>query len=198
MWENLLVCVNFFFFFNFFLFLWSWQNFVGMFMDIFMGIGKFCGYCENILLGMWEFICAWSCGNFFLACRDFLFAWLWKNLVVVWICDKFGSGDILVGYWFDFVVGCWFDFVMGYWLQKYFLGMEIFWLHILGYGNWWVEFLCCRPLRVEGVSKCWKVHGQHCLLASKMSSMKRALAPFSKLCRIMRHMSTRIFSYFLP
>ena len=32
----------------------------------------------------------------------------------------------------------------------------------------------------------------------KMSSMKQALAPSLKLCQIIRHMSTRIFSYFLP
>ena len=35
-------------------------------------------------------------GIFSWTCRNFLFSWLWQNLVVVWICDKFGSGDILV------------------------------------------------------------------------------------------------------
>ena len=75
-----------------------WQNFVGMCMDIFMGIGKFCGYCGKF---------CWVCENLFVpevmgifswTCRNFLFAWLWQNLVVVWICDKFGSGDTLVGH----------------------------------------------------------------------------------------------------
>ena len=58
MWENLWACVNF----------------------VFMNMVKFCGYVHGyiygywqilwvlwkILLSMWEFICAWSCGNFFL------------------------------------------------------------------------------------------------------------------------------------
>ena len=56
-----------------------------------MGIGKFCWVCENLFVH--EVV-----GIFFWTCRNFLFAWLWQNLVVVWICDKFGSGDILVGY----------------------------------------------------------------------------------------------------
>lgn len=91
--------------------LWTCKNFVGMYMDIFMGIGKFCGYC------VWIYLCVlanfvgivekfdWVCENLFVhevvgifswTCRNFLFAWLWQNLVIVWICDKFGSGDILV------------------------------------------------------------------------------------------------------
>ena len=59
-------------------------------MDIFMGIGKFCWVCENLFVH--EVV-----GIFFWTRRNFLFAWLWQNLVVVWICDQFGSGDILVG-----------------------------------------------------------------------------------------------------
>ena len=46
--KSLLACVNFV--------LWTWQNFVGMCMDIFVGMGKLCGYeiltYGKILLGM--------------------------------------------------------------------------------------------------------------------------------------------------
>ena len=46
--KNLLVYVNFV--------LWTWKNFVGMCMDIFVDMGKFCVYevsnCGKILLGM--------------------------------------------------------------------------------------------------------------------------------------------------
>ena len=46
--KSLLVYVNFV--------LWTWQNFVGMCINIFVGIGKFCGYealtYGKILLGM--------------------------------------------------------------------------------------------------------------------------------------------------
>ena len=46
--KSLLACVNFV--------LWTWQNFVGVCMDIFVEMGKFCGYeilaYGKILLGM--------------------------------------------------------------------------------------------------------------------------------------------------
>ena len=75
MWEDLLACVNFV--------LWTWQNFVGI-------VEKFCWVCENLFLHEVVGIFSWIC-------RKFFFAWLWQNLMVVWICDKSGSGDILVG-----------------------------------------------------------------------------------------------------
>ena len=89
MWENLLVCVNFFIFiFIFFydhgkilwvcawIYLWVLANFVGI-------VEIFCWVCENLFVH--EVV-----GIFFLACRNFLYSWMWQNLVVVWICDKFG------------------------------------------------------------------------------------------------------------
>ena len=88
-----------------------------MCMDIFVGIGKFCGYevltcekfcwvcdvdswkiCMVMILAMWEFLCAWTCGNFYLGHVGiffFFFAWLWKNLVVVYgYVKNFGCGKI--------------------------------------------------------------------------------------------------------
>ena len=98
MWENLLACVNFV--------LWTWQNFVGMCMDIYKVIGNFFGYCGKFLLGMWEFICAWSCGwEFFHGHVEIFFLhgygkiwWLYEyviNLVVV----KFWWGIDLILWW---------------------------------------------------------------------------------------------------
>ena len=73
-----------------------------------------------LCMKLWEFF-SWTC-------RNFLFALLWQNLVVVWICDKFGSGEILVG--IDLILWwCGID------CEDIFLGMEMFWLYVLGYGN---------------------------------------------------------------
>ena len=70
-----------------------------MCMDIFIGIGKFFGYCGKIFVGYVKIYLCMKLWEFFLGMwKFFLFAWLWKNLVVVRICDKFGSGDILMGY----------------------------------------------------------------------------------------------------
>ena len=66
------------------IYLWVLANFVGI-------VEKFCWACENLFVHEVMGIFSWTCINF-------LFAWLWQNLVVVWICDKFGSGDILVGH----------------------------------------------------------------------------------------------------
>ena len=66
------------------IYLWVLANFVGI-------MEKFCWVCENLFVH--EVV-----GIFSLTCRNFLFPWLWQNLVVVWRSDKFGSGDILVGH----------------------------------------------------------------------------------------------------
>ena len=55
-----------------------------------------------MILAMQEFICACTCGNFYLGHVGiffFFFAWLWKNLVVVYRYVKiFDCGEILVSH----------------------------------------------------------------------------------------------------
>ena len=165
----------------------------------------------KILLGMWCWFLENLCGYDFGYVRIYLFmgmnlweipyvefffffTWLWKNLVVLYgYVKNFNCIEILLGHLFDLIFCC-----GGHCLWEFFF--FFFFLEIFGHGhgNWWAELLCCRASRVEVVSKCWKVHGHHCLLASKISSMKRALALSLKLCPIMRHMSIEVFSYFLP
>ena len=88
-----------------------------------MGIvEKFCWVCENLFV--YEVV-----RIFFWTCRNFLFAWLWQNLVVVWIWNNF----VVVTFWWHI------DLIMWWWgidcEDIYFLGMKIFWLYVLGYGN---------------------------------------------------------------
>ena len=53
-----------------------------------------------LILAIREFICACTCGNFYLGhVGIFLFAWLWKSLVIVHrYVKKFYCGEILVGH----------------------------------------------------------------------------------------------------
>ena len=127
-----------------------WQNFVGMSMEKFCGYGKnfvgmkfwlmekFCWVCDVdswkictvMILAMWEFLCAWTCGNFYLGhVGFFFFAWLWKNLVVVYgYVKNFGCGKI----WWHFVEAL--IFCCG---TLTFLGAWGFFGHVgFGHGNW--------------------------------------------------------------
>ena len=63
-------------------YLWVLANLVGI-------VENFFWVCDTLFVPKVVGIFSWTC-------RNFLFSWLWQNLVVVWICDKFGSGDILV------------------------------------------------------------------------------------------------------
>ena len=95
MWKSLLACVNFV--------LWTWQNFVGMCMDKFVGMDKFCGhetltYGKNfvgyvmLFHGKFLWLWFWLCENLLAvhrhveiirwlswSCRNFC-AWLWKKI----------------------------------------------------------------------------------------------------------------------
>ena len=105
------------------IYLWRWANFVGM---KFWLVEKFCWVCDVdswricvvMILAIREIICACTCGNFYLGhVGTFLFAWLWKNVVIVYrYVKKFDCGEILVGHW-SFVV-------VGHWLWEYFFCMD--------------------------------------------------------------------------
>ena len=149
-------------------------------MEKFVGM-KF--WLRKILLGMW----CWFLENF---------AWLWKkDLVIVYGHVKnFDCGEIRWG--IDFLLwGIGLFWVHDFFVMQNFLDMWLLVVRILlawefffwviwafGCGNWWAKLLCCRASRVEVASKCWKVHGHPCLLASKTSSMKQALVLSLKLC----------------
>ena len=119
---------------------------MGMCMDIFMGIGKLCGYeistHGKILLGIWfwflENLCAYDFGNVRISlCMNlwefFIVYGYGKNLVVVYRYVKnFDCGEILVGQWFFVVVGHWsWEYIfLGAWE---FLDIRVLVMGIFGY-----------------------------------------------------------------
>ena len=128
--------------------------------------------------------CVWMCGRFWLW-RNFGGAWIFDNFLVIWVLTVgffWHVSSVMENFW-----TC--DFAS----WKFFV-MWVFCWH----GNWWAKLLCYRALRVESVSKCWKMHRHHYLLALKTSLMKQALALSLKLCYIKRHMNRKIFIYFFP